>query len=551
MQLARNLYLRSVKISHLGRISALHSAFTANSDLPLCVRHLSIALPVGAADRLHLCASPPADAHAPEAADQSEADNSPAKKRKPLTRADELRAVFQSCSHLLSLEVSGVAPALLLASSSRATSALHHLHQLRLSTVTRLTLRGGTGDAQRGGDGVPLLDAPSVRDALLALTGLRALTLRGYASSLSPDDALDFAPTRTHLGLTAKPLPLRARTGALLPLERLVLVECCVSPTDLRALLQQCQRGRLRSLAVEDQWDALAAKRNRRDKRWDKPTAEALHDVADLVGASVEHLRATLFNYPPATGVAAAAAGTALRSPERASPRLLAPASLPPPGSGGRTASSPRPLPPAGERHILDAFVSQLETLETLDVGGSVVTPALFLPAPPPLAAHDHHSTAPSCAPTHISTAPRLPPSVRTLTLRSCDLLPPSALLPFLRSLPPPRNPFSSPSPSPAAAPVPPPPSLRTLRTLGGTEHGWAHPTACLDVQRACWAAGVRWATGSGAGSRGGERGGLEAEEADGGWSGVARSGGTAAVGGGWLEFDAAVREGMRARGGW
>ncbi|KPV76919.1 uncharacterized protein RHOBADRAFT_51901 [Rhodotorula graminis WP1] len=532
LPVARALYYRFLKISHVERVSALHAAFLANPNLPAAVRHLSIDLPYGAGAKLSLCATPEPGATAEGTV--PEADHSPVKKRKPLTRGDELRAVFQSCAHLLSLEMSGVAPALLLGSSSSrsTTSALHHLHQLRLSTVTRLTLRGGTGAVERGGDGVPVLDAASVRDALLALTGLRSLTLKGFASSLSPDGALDFAPTRTHLGLTARPLPLRARTSARLPLERLALVECCISAADLRALVEQCQRGKLRSLAVVDLWDADSAKKNRREGRQHLPSVESLHDVTDLVAGSVEHLRATLYNYPPATDVAEAAASTALRSPERSTSRRL-----PPVGSARAGAGRPldaatsverarRPVPPAGERHILDGFIAQLEGLKTLDIGGSVVSPALFAPH-----AHPYSHTYPLSSlglelgvdPTGATSRSHrdppglelhLAPTLRTLTLRSCDLLPPSALVPWLRSLalPFPASSTSSslhrshPSTSaPPSAPSrlshgPAPPALRTLRTLGGSEHGWARPTACLEVQRACWAAGIVWTSGGGSG---------------------------------------------------
>jgi len=571
LQVARALYYRFLKISHIERISALHAAFLANPDLPAAVRHLSIDLPYGAAAKLSLCASP--DSSAPVECTVPEADQSPVKKRKALTHGDELRAVFQSCAHLLSLDISGVAPALLLGSSSSSSSssrstvsALHHLHQLRLSTVTRLTLRGGTGAVERGGDGVPVLDAASVRDALLALTGLRSLTLRGFSSSLSPDEALNFAPTRTPLGLTARPLPLRARTRALLPLERLALIECCVSPRDLRALVEQCQRGKLRSLVVVDLWDADAARKNRREGRCHVPSVEALHDVADLVAGSVEHLRATLYNYPPATGVAEAAAGTALRSPERTTSRRLPPvgagrAGAPQQRGAGAAERAHRPAPPRdGERHILDGFIAQLENLTSLDIGGSVASPALFAPHALP---HPHvypsssalgldldFSTTGAAGRSHRDPPGlelRLAPTLRTLTLRSCDLLPPSALVPWLRSLALPSSSSSSTassrhrtdlstSPSSSSAythaHAPAPPALRSLRTLGGSEHGWAHPTACLDVQRACWAAGIVWKTGSGGGlgaGAGGRAGAAEREAVA--WQSATAAGGLGGIG--------------------
>ncbi|GAA6049441.1 hypothetical protein JCM3770_007341 [Rhodotorula araucariae] len=469
LPLARHLCYRFLKISEGKRISGLYAAFAMNGDLAQSVRHLYIELPVTAAEKLRLPAlrhpgmrEVDSDLDSPVPSSRSSSPNkSPSKTRKPLTLEDELRAVFQSCSRLLRLEISGVPPALLLSSSSKALSALHHLHQLRLSTVTELTLRGGTGDIALGGDGVPLLDAPSVRDALLALTGLRRLLLKGFSSSRASEGALDFAPTRTHLGLCARPLPLRARAQALLPLEQLAIVECCFSPTDLRALLSQCQAGKLRALAVDDQWSVAQARRNRAAGRWAKPSVEALHAVADLV-QGLEWLRITLFNYPPVTGVPSAAASTALRSPERTSPRHPVRA-LP-----GTMAGA------GGEKHILDSFVAQLEALVALDVGGSVVSPVLFQPAAPvpsPAGSNPLHSSSAGS-----TAAPSLPSTLQTLTLRSCDLVPPAALVPFLASGP---------------------PALKTLHTLGGSEHGWARPAACLAVQRACWAAGVRWVTGA------------------------------------------------------
>ncbi|GAA5998127.1 F-box protein [Rhodotorula paludigena] len=486
LPLARHLYYRFVKISHLSRISALYRTFATNGDLPLSVRHLCIDLPSAVLDKLDL----PAPGRLPPSTPTREADsdvepvapahlvlpvsNSPTKKPKaPLTQADELRAVFQSCSHLLSLEIAGVPPATLFTSSSSSLSALHRLHQLRLSTVTSLTLRGDSSSLDASD--APTLTSTTVRDALFALTGLRRLTLKQFASSALISEALDFAPKRTSLGFRARPLPARARSNALLPLERLALLECCVSPADLLALLRQCQRGRLRALIVEDAWTAADAARNRARHLWELPTCEALgggggadeRAIAALVRESLVSLRATLHNYPPVTGVAGALASTSMRSPERATRPL----------PGGRSGAQRR------DKHVLDAFIAQLDNLVVLDVGGTVVTPALFPPEAPRSPSYSASAASTTTAGASEEPLLRLPRSVRSLTLRTCPLLPPSSLLPFLSSL----------APSPSLSSSPRALALHTLHTLGGSEHGWSNPAASWAVQRACWDAGVRW----------------------------------------------------------
>ncbi|GAA6000571.1 hypothetical protein JCM10207_004556 [Rhodosporidiobolus poonsookiae] len=507
---ARQLFYRFVKISHLGRISHLYETFST-TKLSLAVRHLSIDLPASAVDKLAVPPPAASDRAAHEADSDSDVFNSGPptptegsvvprdghslavlyalskspkaderkKGRRPYLPQDQLRAIFQACSQLLGLEIAGVPPALLFTPATFSSqkpltistqppspgspSALHHLHLLRLSTVSNLTLKA---PAPGSSDDVELdrLGSITVRDALLALTGLRQLTLKGYVStSLVP---LDFAPTRTFIGFAARPLPSRARARALLPLTRLSLQECAMSPPDLLALLRQIRPGSLRELIVDESFDPALARRRARESLWARPTVEGLSDdeVASLLKGSLTLLRATLHNYPVVSPTAPAITSSPPASPQ----------------------ARRRPLPSAQQRqrqaeeekHVLDAFIAQCEHLAVLDLGGSVVSPDLFQPFVPSA------SHAPPAFPSREAPLPSFPSTVRVLTLRSPPSLPPSALLPFLTSLSHPLHPHA----------------LRILRVYGGTEHGWANPSACWDVQRACWAArggGIKWVTGA------------------------------------------------------
>ena len=484
-QLARYLCYRSMRIAYLSRISALHRAFTLNPELATHVRHLVIEFPAtsGAKDLEQVVDAPakvgqPGSAREPDSeadsqsrpatpssTDETTASDSPTrsmKKKKaipPPTYADQLRSVFQSCAFLLSLEIVGIPPATLFAASSAGTtSSLHRLHQLRLSTVASLTLRAS--------DDAEPLKAVALRDALLALTGLRRLALKGYASALDEEtDKLDFSPTKTSLGLVARPLPTRTRSSRLLPLERLELVECSFSRADLEALLRHCRPKTLRRLAVEDRYTSARARQLRELGFSHTPTVEALSTVVDLVKDSVVSLKVSLYNYPLLVGDEAS---FAMQSGNTSTARQS--------GSTSRRGTG-KPRPPA---HVLDDFVAQLEHLQVLDVGGTVLTPALF---EADANVNRPSSTFPKHLPTH------LPPTVRTLTIRACPLLTPPALLPFLTSLGPLpsrlRNPNSTTS------------RLATLNTIGGSEHGWSRSTNTWAIQQACWAAGVKWSSGA------------------------------------------------------
>lgn len=502
-QLARYLCYRSIRIAYLPRISTLHRAFCLNPELATHVRHLVISLPAVKAGELEqvptaVSAFGQTDGRAPppplppplesEADPQSrpatpppmgDSPTKPTKKKKsraePLTYADQLRAVFQSCAFLLSLEVVGVPPATLFAASASPTtgapSSLHRLHQLRLSSVVSLTLRASE-------DSEPLR-AVALRDALLALTGLRRLALKGYASALLDDDddddddsggrretRLDFAPTKTSLGLVARPLPLRTRTSRHLPLERLELVECSFSPGDLAALLRQCRPKTLRHLVVEDRYTSARAAQLRALGCSHAPTVEALAPVVDLVKDSLVHLKVSLYNYP-------------LLLEENSTPTTSASTRTPFAPSTRRDPAAPSPRAP---RHVLDSFVAQLESLTVLDVGGTVLTPALF----------EEHPPTPLPVPVALRTEPhpaRLPPSVRTLTIRACPLLTPSTLLPFLTSLGPLAARMGDPTLTTSR--------LQAINTVGGSEHGWSRSTNAWSIQRACWDAGVKWISGA------------------------------------------------------
>ncbi|BGP19050.1 hypothetical protein JCM10213v2_007133 [Rhodosporidiobolus nylandii] len=517
LPLARQLFYRFLKIAHVSRIPYLYRTLSApatgqEAGLSTLVRVLAIDLPFGAVEKLGEPWIFPSDAGAGAsggreadsdlsrpgtplggAFGESSAGGRERKPRRPLLLQDQLRAIFQSCSQLLSVEISGVPPALLFGgqysssplsspfsssppsrSSTRSLlslsppptppppSALHHLHLLRLSTVTSLTLKArpvipGFEDDDPAAE----LGATALRDALLALTGLRTLTLKGYVSSASPGEALDFAPTLTPSGLAARPLPSRARARALLPLVRLALVDCAMSPADLLALLRQLRPGSLRELSVEELFQPVEARARARRGKWNRPTVEGLNapGVSELLEGSVERLRVTLHNYPPVSSLAPAvvsppAAAAVISSPPR-----------------GRAAAQRRSAEEEQDRHVLDRFISRLSALRTLDLGGSVVTPSLFLPpAPPPLP-----SSLPAVAP-----PPSLPRSLRTLTLRSVPGLSPMSLSPLLASFSTANNELN----------------LRQLRVYGSTEYGWASPRLSWEVQRGCWAAGVRWESG-------------------------------------------------------
>ncbi|GAA5979383.1 hypothetical protein JCM10908_002903 [Rhodotorula pacifica] len=486
--LSRYLFYRSMRIAHLSRISSLHRAFGLNPELATHIRHLVINLPtVHPADLEQVpdAIAKVEPANSRGTGTDSEADpqsrpgtppplateaESPTKTKKkkpaaPPTYADQLRTVFQSCAFLLSLEIVGIPPAtLFVASSTGATSSLHRLHQLRLSTVASLTLRASE-------DTEPL-KAVALRDALLALTGLRRLALKGYASALAEADKLDFSPTRTSLGHVARPLPTRTRSSRLLPLERFELVECSFSPADLESLLRHCRERTLRFLVVEDRYTSARAAQLRKLGFSNAPTVEALPRLVDLVKHSLTGLKVSLYNYPLLTGATTVTASGSTAAASR---------------TGAPPATSTKEAPP----HVLDDFVAQLENLRVLDVGGTVLTPALFEVAPVPISNQLPSRPRP----------PRLPSTVQTLTIRACPLLTSPALLPFLTSLGPLSSRRSHTSTgtnlSDSTANAAGSSHLSTLYTVGGSEHGWSRPTNAWSIQRACWDAGIKWSSGA------------------------------------------------------
>ncbi|GAA6011713.1 hypothetical protein JCM11491_000726 [Sporobolomyces phaffii] len=473
LPIARQLFYRALKIHHLKRISSLHETFTT-TDLSLAVRHLSINLPYSSLEKLSLAPSlPPSSAgivstaHEPDsdldALNESNRDKKK-KPRPPITAQDQLRTVFQSCSQLLSLEISGVAPPILFSSSSVASASLHHLHQLRLSTISSLKLRGGP-DSQ-------VLDSITLRQALLALTGLRALSIKGYVSNAA--SPLEFAPTSTAKGSPARPLPSRAR--ALLKLNSIVIVESAMDPADLETLLKQVQHGTIERLVVTDHYHATQSAERTRQGQYGGTTIEGLSQgqVGQLVCASLRTLRVTLHNFPLARDAVSSAAAryTPVASPPRSLPRQIGTDPVDPP-------------------YILDRFISRLAVLETLDVGGSLVTSNLLVP------------TATNSSPSHRScSAPPavescLPATVKSLTIRACPALTPRVVSNFLASLvPPPRHHHRLALPRGPSGLTAPSSQLKTLEVFGGSESGWRNPIESWQVQKACWDARVEWSGG-------------------------------------------------------
>ncbi|GAA5899093.1 uncharacterized protein JCM6883_005108 [Sporobolomyces salmoneus] len=455
LPIAQQLFYRSIQIHHVDRIPPLHHTFTT-TNLSLAVRHLSIKLPYTAADKLSLPSPlrPPATASLFGSSGRepdSDSDLSihksrtkDKKERKPLVIQDQLVALFQSCSQLLSLEIAGVDPLTLFSSSSTPSSSLHHLHQLRLSTISTLFL---------GGSESSTLTSTTLRQALLALTGLRHLSFRGYVSDSS--SPLEFAPTLTTKGSPARPLPLRARR--LLKLKSIAIIESSMSYLDLESLFKQVQSGSLEELVVTDYYDGKASLERIRRGQFGGTTIEGLSkgQIVSLIQGSLRILRVTLHNFPLARDV------------------LSATQSSPPPPPRRRLSGAPSPPDPP---HVLDRFISSLESLETLDVGGSLVSPALLFP------------------PTHL-----LPSTVKYLTIRACPALTPSVVLAFLQSLAQTRHSPSSSSPLRARTSLTTlaePSRLEVLEVFGGSESGWKSGVQSWEVQKACWDVNVRWSGG-------------------------------------------------------
>lgn len=450
-QIAQQLFYRSIAIHHVDRIPSLSRTF-ADSNLSIAVRHLSIKLPPTAASKLPLplpaqFSSTLLLANVRETDSDSEPANRDArdgqnKARKRPAVQDQLRALFQSCSQLLSLEIAGVDPLTLFSTSSSPSSSLHHLHQLRLSTISTLYL---------GGSEPPDLSSTTLRQALLALTSLRSLSLRGYVSDLSAP--LDFAPTLTTKGSPARPLPLRARR--LLKLRSIAIIESCMDARDLASLLKQVQAKSLEELVVTDYHDGRASNERIRNGKYGGTTIEGLstNEVTESVRDSLTTLRVTLHNFPLARDALSASQSSSPPSPPR---RKL-------------FGAPPDPGPP----HILDKFISSLTHLETLDLGGSLVSAGLLSVQASP------HS---------------IPRAVRHLTIRACPQLPPAIVLSFLRSVCESRGDGCAVGSTTPSRPVPY--RLSVLEVFGGSELGWTDLVKSWQVQKACWDAGVKWRGG-------------------------------------------------------
>ncbi|GAA5980418.1 hypothetical protein JCM5350_001493 [Sporobolomyces pararoseus] len=453
LPIARQLFYRSIKIHHLERIPPLHFTFTTTC-LSLAVRHLSIKLPYNSLDKLNLPSTHPAltSGREPDSdSDVSGKKRSNDKKQEHLP-VDQLRTIFQSCSGLLSIEIAGVDPLVLLSSSSVHSASLHHLHQLRLSTISTLIL--GTSSSQN-------LSSTTLRQALLALTGLRSLTVKGYVSELALP--LEFAPSSTSKGSPARPLPLRART--LLKLKSIAIIDSSMNASDLESLLRHVQKGCIEQLVVNDFYNGKESMERIREGRYGGTTVEGLSvsGIGDLLKGSLRVLRVTLHNFPLARDALSAAQ------------------SSPPPPPRRRLSGVPAPPDPP---HILDRFISSLQVIETLDVGGSLVTSSLLLPSSSSL---DDHL---------------LPSTVRYLTVRACPALAPSVVLSFLQSLARSRQSSQFSPSSPVRAPSSSANTLGTrrdlsqlqvLEVLGGSESGWKNPIRSFEIQKACWASKVQW----------------------------------------------------------
>lgn len=195
-----------------------------------------------------------------------------------LSPKEMLRAILQSCPHLLRIDISGVAPSSLLPPSpARLAASLAHLHQLRFQSVTSLVLFSPVGGNA--------ITATEVRAALLCLNGLRHLGITGYVHSATP---LSLSlPNRTPTGLLARPLPIRARK---LRLRSLRIINSSFDATDLAALISHISPGSLEELVVEEVHSPATGF---------APTLVALPSLAPHL-ASIKILRVALYNYPSA-----------------------------------------------------------------------------------------------------------------------------------------------------------------------------------------------------------------------------------------------------------
>lgn len=261
-------------------------------------------------------------------------EDGPDKSIKPTTQA-QLRALIQACPSLLRVEVAGIDPATLFPESP--TPSFSHLHRIRLVSITHLSLCASPGAP---------LQVYSLRAALLALTGLRVLTCKGFVSN--PAVPLDLAQqTLTHGKKTIRQHPLRL---SKLRLAKLTLIDSSFSAVDLATLISHIAPGCLQSLTIDEIFAPVLAGEPARE-----PTLTALLLLPSPSPLSaLRHLRASLFNYP-----------------------IIATAS---------------PATPTDA--LVDALMPSLRHLEVLDLGGPIASAEILDHLPPSL----EHLTLRGCS---------------------------------------------------------------------------------------------------------------------------------------------------------
>ncbi|KAK4702364.1 hypothetical protein P7C70_g3859, partial [Phenoliferia sp. Uapishka_3] len=244
----------------------------------------------------------------------------------------KLRNLIHSCPHLLRIEIFNVDPSTIF--TPPPAGSLSHLHRLRLVTITHLSLSSSpaVGDA--------LLAASRIRSALLTLSGLKSLHIKGFASQESSPLVL----TQPSLSLSSNrinPLPLRA---AKLRLTKLTLIDSSFSSSDLSALLNFIASGSLQSLTIEEIHQPSSLSTEVRI-----PTLASLLPLASLL-RSVRNFRGSLFNFPI----------------------ILNP-------------TSTGPIFESATTHIIDVLLLFLPNLEILDIGGPIATSDALGSLPPTL----------------------------------------------------------------------------------------------------------------------------------------------------------------------
>ncbi|ORY59894.1 hypothetical protein BCR35DRAFT_355276 [Leucosporidium creatinivorum] len=510
LPIARDLIYRDIAIHHLGRIPLLHSALATASASSTAIRSLCITIPPTSIPKLDspLSATSTERTLSRQSSSSSlaEADASLGGEKSSATTPQELLRliVLHAAPHLQRLSISGVLPSSLFTAPSPFADSLAHLRLTQFATLTSLALISPCSTSP--------LTATAIRGALLAMSSLKELSIKGYRSRRSQKLDLD-PPTKTVWGSRTRQLPLRARTMGL---RRLRLEDSSLSEEDLVALVRHITPGSLIELVVEEIHHVNASEEDDADAIWTpgtegdgewvldlarNPTTLHLGKVLPLVAGSLRRLQVGLWNYP-----------AIIRSPPL-------PTSLAPVPSSTNNA-------PSFSDHHLDPLLPLLTSLESLDLGGTCCTSKLL---------------------------EYLPPTVTRLSIRGCPALDAKGVSSWLKELahrrtewgvkiptttPPRPRPIPKPS-TPSlghrifAAPQPPlrrkpfnslslsKPStsspeagwealsvLRWLTVSGGSTAGWSDPQESWEVQKACWVAGVVWrgpsVVGGGLGAAGG-----------------------------------------------